>query len=653
MKEKKDLSENKSATREQKVILVGNANVGKSVVFSLLTGTYAIVSNYPGTTVEISQGRARIQNRHFIVIDTPGVVDFLGRTDDQKVTRDILLDNPDAIFVNIIDAKNLNRGLVLSLYLCELGVKHIIVLNMMDEANDRGIFIDHRKLSEIFRVNVVPMIATERVGLQHLKKAIIEASFGKCLVSHTNDVERVITSIEEKLPDTNFKKKGLAVFLAGATDQLGSICSRISGVDLKNIETVWENLQYSLSQPIYYLITTAYMKQAEYVASLVSTEGRVSKGRIHIFLSRLTIHPVSGIFIAVLVLFFMYIVVGKFGAGFLVDIFEKKLFGNIVNPFFINLFSRTQPLLREFFVGDYGVITMALSYGLGIVLPITAVFFLFFGFLEDCGYFPRLAFLTDRVFKSVGLTGKAILPIVLGFGCGTMATLTTRILDTRKEKIIATILLAVAIPCSAQLGVVLGILGSISKLALLIWAASILIVMIIVGSAVNLLIPGDSSFSMEIPPLRMPHMRNIGIKTGRRVLWYLREALPFFILGTIILFLLDVAGVLARFISILSPVVTTMGLPLEMSRVFIMGFLRRDYGAAGMFDLFNRGVLDVGQSVVSAVTLTLFVPCVAQFFVMIKERGFATAIFTFLFATIIAFVVGIILNAIITVSGLF
>ncbi|MCM8764397.1 MAG: ferrous iron transport protein B [Candidatus Omnitrophica bacterium] len=653
MKEKKGLSENKSAIKEQRVILVGNANVGKSVIFSLLTGTYAIVSNYPGTTVEISQGRARIQNRHFIVIDTPGVMDFLGRTDDQKVTRDILLDNPDAIFVNIIDAKNLNRGLVLSLYLCELGVKHIIVLNMMDEANDRGIFVDHRKLFEIFRINVVPRIATERVGLQHLKKAIIEASSGKCLVSYTNDVKRVITSIEEKLPDTIFKKRGLAVFLAGATDQLGSICSRIPGVDLKNIETVWENLQYSLSQPIYYLITTEYMKQADYVASMVSTEGSVSKGRIHIFLSRITIHPVSGIFIAVLVLLFMYLVVGKFGAGFLVDIFEKKLFGNIVNPFFINLFSRTQPLLREFFVGDYGVITMALSYGLGIVLPITAVFFLFFGFLEDCGYFPRLAFLTDRVFKSVGLTGKAILPIVLGFGCGTMATLTTRILDTRKEKIIATILLAVAIPCSAQLGVVLGILGSISKLALLIWAASILIVMIIVGSAVNLLIPGDSSFSMEIPPLRIPHMRNIGIKTGRRILWYLREALPFFILGTIILFFLDVAGILARLISILSPVVTTMGLPVEMSRVFIMGFLRRDYGAAGMFDLFNRGVLDVGQSVVSAVTLTLFVPCVAQFFVMIKERGFAIAIFTFLFATIIAFVVGIILNAIITVSGLF
>ncbi|MCM8765157.1 MAG: ferrous iron transport protein B [Candidatus Omnitrophica bacterium] len=653
MKEKKDLSESRNAN-EQKVILVGNANVGKSVIFTLLTGTYATISNYPGTTVEIGQGRARIQNKHFIIIDTPGIVDFLGRTDDQKVTRDILLDNPDAIFINIVDTKNLKRGLVLSLYLCELGVKHIIVLNMMDEANDRGIFVNHRKLSEIFGVSVVPMIATEHVGLQHLRKAITEASSGKCLFSHSDDVERIITSIELKLPDTNFRKRGVAVFLAGATDQLGDICKKIPGVDPKGIEIVWEHIQYSLSQPIYYLITTAYLKQAKHIADSVATEGRLSEGRAQAFLSKLTINPFSGVLIAAFVVLLMYLVVGKFGAGFLVDIFEKKLFGNLINPFFISLFSHVQPLLlKEFFVGDYGIITMALSYGIGIVLPITAVFFLFFGFLEDCGYFPRLAFLTDRVFKAIGLTGKAILPIVLGFGCGTMATLTTRILDTRKEKIIATILLAVAIPCSAQLGVVFGILGSISKLALLIWAASIFIVMVIIGSALKLLIPGDFSFSMEIPPMRMPHIRNIGIKTGRRILWYLREALPLFVLGTIILFFLDAVDILSRLISILSPLVATMGLPVEMSKIFIMGFLRRDYGAAGMYDLFNSGILNASQSVVGAVTLTLFVPCVAQFFMMIKERGFAVAIITFFFATIIAFVVGTMLNAIITVSGLF
>ncbi len=637
----------------QKVILAGNANVGKSVIFNLLTGTYATVSNYPGTTVEISRGTAKIGNRYFTVIDTPGITDLLGHTEDQRVTRDILLKNPDAIVVNIIDAKNLKRGLVLTLLLCDLGVKQVVVLNMMDEANDRGVFINHKKLTELLGIEVVPMIATEHVGIHQLKKSIIEAHPGKYRVLYPEDVERVVEEIRRNLPETSFEKRGLAVFLAGATDQLCDICKNIPQVDPVKIENIWENLQYSLSQPLYYMVTSPLIKHAEEIAESISTKGKLSHSGSQVFISKLTIHPVYGTFIAIFMIFVMYLVVGKFGAGFLVDILGKELFGKIINPFFTDVFSNTHPVLRNFFVGDYGIITMALSYGLGIVLPITAMFFLFFGFIEDCGYLPRLAFLTDRIFKSFGLTGKAILPLVLGFGCGTMATLTTRILDTRKEKIIATVLLAVVVPCSAQLGVVLGILGSISNFALLVWALSIMIIMIILGSALNLLIQGDSSFSLEIPPLRLPYMRNIGIKTGRRIIWYIKEALPLFVLGTIILFLFDMAGILSYLVSILSPVVTGMGLPVEMSHVFIMGFLRRDYGAAGMFDLFNRGVLDAGQSVVGAVILTLFVPCIAQFFVMIKERGLIFAISTFVFAVIIAFSVGFILNALITVFGLF
>ncbi|MCX7705588.1 MAG: ferrous iron transport protein B [bacterium] len=636
-----------------KIIIIGNANVGKSVIFNLLTGSYTTVSNYPGTTVEISQGKARIGNRTFDVIDTPGISDLLGRTEDQRVTRDILLDNPNAIFVNVIDAKSLKRGLVLTFFLCELGVRQVIVLNMMDEANDRGIFINHKKLAEILGVSVVVMVATERVGLGHLREAILSATSSNFKVSYSEDVEKFISGLEAKLPDTTFRKRGIALLIAGATDQLFEISRKIPVFDVNRIETVWEQFQYSLSQPIYYLIITSQMKNAEHIANSVLRKKVISTSVSHDFINRLTIHPVSGIFIAFFVLVLMYLIVGRFGAGFLVDILEDKLFGKIVNPFFVKIFSNAYPLIRDFFVGDYGIITMALSYGLGIVLPITAIFFLFFGFLEDCGYFPRLAFLADTILRSIGLTGKAILPLILGLGCGTMATLTTRILDTRKEKIITTALLAIAIPCSAQLGVVLGILGFISQLALLIWLTSIFIVMIIIGGALNVLIPGDSSFSMEIPPLRLPYMRNIGIKTGRRIIWYLKEALPLFILGTIILFLLDISGTLLYIISFLSPAVMAMGLPLEMSKVFIMGFLRRDYGAAGMFDLFKNGLLDPGQCVVGAVILTLFVPCIAQFFVMVKERGFFMAMLIFISAIVIAFITGFLLSAILTVSGIF
>ena len=650
MSEKKETLKSQN---ENKIILVGNPNVGKSVIFNLLTGRYAIVSNYPGTTVEVSRGRTKISNTYFTVIDTPGISDFFGRTEDQRVTRDILLDNPQAIVIHIIDAKNLSRGLALNFLLCELGLKQVVVLNMMDEANDRGIYIDIKKLSEILGVPVVGMIATEHVGLHHLKESILKAVPGKYSIFYGEDVEKLIKEIEKSLPDTFFRKRGLALFLAGSTDQLYEISKKISGSDAKKIESIWEQLQSSISEPISYLITKSQIEHAQNIAISVSTRGKAEGGRIQNFFSRLTLYPVSGSLIAIFMLVILYVVVGKFGAGFLVDIFEKKLFGELINPACLQIFKHTPEIIRDFFVGEYGIITMAITYGIGIILPITTMFFLFFGVLEDCGYLPRLAFLTDRILKSVGLTGKSILPLVLGLGCGTMATLTTRILDTKKEKVIATVLLAVAIPCSAQLGVVLGILGSISALALAVWLATILIIMIIVGSALNLIIKGESMFSMEIPPLRIPDIRNIGMKTGRRVVWYLKEALPLFVLGTVILFTMDRTNLLSALVKLFSPVVNAMGLPVEMSKVFVMGFLRRDYGAAGMYSLFDRGILNPEQTVVSATVLTLFVPCIAQFFVMIKERGMITAIFIFIFAVIIAFFTGFLLSAILTISSLF
>ncbi len=638
---------------EQKIILVGNPNVGKSVIFNLLTGSYATISNYPGTTVEISQGKSKIHGKIFTVIDTPGINDFSGRTDDQRVTRDILLGNPDATAILVVDAKNLKRGLGLGLFLCEIGIRFIIVLNMIDEANDRGIFIDHKKLSEICGVPVVPMIAVEHVGFQNLKKAIFEARSGKCSVSYPEDAEKVIDEIEKLLPETGFKKRGLAIFLASANDMLGEICEKIGVIDVSGIEGCWRKFQEAVSQPIYYMINTAKVRYVEKIIESV-----VEKRNIHSFssqklLDRLIMHPFSGILIAVFILILMYLIVGKIGAGFLVDLIEKNFFGRFVNPFFEKVFSDFPSGIRDFFVGNYGIISMALTYGLGIVLPITTMFFLFFGFLEDCGYLPRLAFLTDRIFKSIGLTGKAIFPLVLGLGCGTMATLTTRILDTKKEKIIATALLALAIPCSAQLGVIFGILGNISVMTLLLWLLVILIVMVIIGSSLNLLISGDSLFSMEIPPLRLPFMKNIAVKTSRRIVWYLKEALPLFVLGTFILFMLDKAGFLDHLISGLSPVVSAMGLPDDMGRVFVMGFLRRDYGAAGLFDLFNSGMINQSQAVVSCVVLTLFVPCIAQFFVMIKERGAITAFLIFILSILVAFFVGILLNAFISFTGLF
>jgi ferrous iron transport protein B len=303
-------------------------------------------------------------------------------------------------------------------------------------------------------------------------------------------------------------------------------------------------------------------------------------------------------------------------------------------------------MARELLVGDYGIITMAMTYALAIIFPIVTAFFLFFGLLEDSGYLPRLSVLSDRVFRVIGLNGRAVLPMVLGLGCGTMATLTARILDTKKERILVSLLLSLAVPCSAQLGVIMGILGARSGRALMVWLSVILAVMVIVGWAASRVIPGESSpFIQEMAPIRMPQARNIIAKTLARLKWYLKEAVPLFIAGTVFLFAADKLGILERLEKVLSPlVVKTLGLPQKATEAFIAGFLRRDYGAAGLYVLSKGGSLDRIQILVSLVVITLFVPCVAQFFVMIKERGPKAAflIASFVFTT--AFFVGGVLN---------
>jgi ferrous iron transport protein B len=266
---------------------------------------------------------------------------------------------------------------------------------------------------------------------------------------------------------------------------------------------------------------------------------------------------------------------------------------------------------------------MALTYAIAIVLPIVGLFFIVFGLMEDSGYLPRLAVMVNRAFRVIGLNGKAVLPMILGLGCGTMATLTTRILDTRKQRILVTLLLALGVPCSAQLGVVLGMLGGIGAAAALWWAGSVLSTLLAVGALAARLLPGEpSDFLLEIPPLRRPQLGNIVVKTAARVSWYLREAVPLFVVGTLILFVLARLEVLDAVERAGQPlVVGWLGLPPEAAGAFLIGFLRRDFAAAKLFAIAGESGLDTIQIVVSMVTITLFIPCVANVIVIAKERG--------------------------------
>jgi ferrous iron transport protein B len=372
-------------------------------------------------------------------------------------------------------------------------------------------------------------------------------------------------------------------------------------------------------------------------------------------LEQWTTHPLWGWFILALVLYGVYWFVGVFGAGVLVGIFEEQLFGELINPWIVGWVERLIPFpfIVDLLVGDFGLWTMGMTYALALILPIVTTFFLAFGVMEDSGYLPRLAALSNRLFQTLGLNGKAVLPMVLGLGCVTMATLTTRVLESRRERLLVTLLLALAVPCSAQLGVVMGLLAGISLGATLIWGVVVLLVFFTVGWLAARLAPGERSMLLvELPPLRLPLFSNVVLKTLARLEWYLKEVLPIFLLGALVMFVLDEIGALAWLIHAGEPIVVRwLGLPAQASAAFLMGFLRRDFGATGFFVMEADGLLNPAQVVVAMVTVTLFIPCIASVIMIAKERNWRTALGMVALIIPLAFLVGGLLHRLLLVVG--
>ncbi|NOZ69734.1 MAG: ferrous iron transport protein B [Deferribacteres bacterium] len=639
-----------SGSDAPQIFLVGNPNVGKSAIFGLLTGRYAAVSNYPGTTVELTKGEATIQRRRFRIVDTPGVNSLVPMSEDEKVTRDILLEEKAEAVIQVADAKNIRRSLFITLQLTEMGVPLVIDLNMKDEASRMGIDIEETVLGNIFGVDVVStVVAVRKKGMTALKKAVLNPRISDYRFSYDPPIEEYISKIERLLPESNISGRSIALMILSGDRTLKNwLLSRLDEDTISRIEALRDKISEKYTEPLSYVISRQRLKEVEGIARAIFRKTPVEKRGLSGFLGDLTLHPVWGFPFLFLVLYLLYQFVGVFGAGVLVDYLERVVFGEYLNPWAEKIVAMSVPVrfLQDLLTGPYGIITMALTYAIAIILPITTTFFIAFSIMEDSGYLPRLAAMLNRVFQAMGLNGKAVLPMVLGLGCDTMATLTTRILDTPKERLIVTLLLALGIPCSAQLGVILGMFGRQPVAAVLIWAGSLTVVMLFVGFLAARIIPGKRvDFILELPPLRMPRFANVFVKTVGRIEWYLKEAVPLFVLGTLILFLADKLRILPFIQEVSSPViVSVLGLPAKAAESFIIGFLRRDYGAAGLFAMQQQGLLNTEQVVVSLVTITLFIPCIANLFMIIKERGLKAALMISAFIFPFSILVGGILH---------
>lgn len=643
----------------KKVVLAGNPNVGKSLIFNHLSGLYAEVSNFPGTTVSITS--AWYKNYH--VFDTPGIYGVSSFNDEEKVAKEIILQSD--VILCIVNALNLERDLFLTLQLIDMGKKVSVILNMMDEVKKHNLLIDTKKLSNLLGVEVFEMSALRGEGIDKIDEAIQKARLGKA----DKLTQEKLKLVREKI----FDPAEALLYLEGDRE----VIKKYPDIKLP-LEDIREEI---------YIHRRNRVK--EIVDSVESSDNPV--GLFFSKLGRLAVNPLTGIPILLLILTLIYFFIGDLVAQRLIDLTEntigkriveyniKKLIGHSISTDIMvsildeednvtdeKVFSfpsgigRDEKKLEEFqnfisdknteinfvfnnviaqfFFGEFGVITMTVTYLFFLLLPLVTSFYLTLAFLEDSGYLPRLAAMADRLFTKVGLNGKAIIPIILGFGCVTMATITTRMLGTEREKTIATAILQFVIPCSAQLAVITVLLSAAGPKAIILYVIVILTVLILTSTLLDKLVPGQSSpLILDLPLMSFPDRKNVFRKTYYRTIGFMKEATPLFFLGTAIIGMLQITGLINLWISLLEPITTKwLQLPKESAIAFIMGMIRRDFGAAGLFHM----NLSVYQTVAALVTITLFVPCIASFLVMIKERGLKKGLIIWAGTWFFAFTIG-------------
>lgn len=630
------------------IALVGHPNVGKSVFFQYLTGQRVTVSNYPGTTVEVARGTVRALP-DVVLVDTPGVITFPPQSEDEIVTAQVLLNEGLRAVLQVGDAKNLRRTLSLTIQLAEMGLPLALALNMTDEAQARGVVVNHSLLAEYLAIPIIPTTAIRGKGISEVLAALKSAKAPQFRLTYPAEIEATLAEICSRLPQPPISARALALlWLSGDPVSHTWLRENLSPVVFDDLLAHREALQLKFVEPLEVVIQGVRTAYVEQMAAQVIVDPGSGRPGLASQLGHLTVHPVWGVFILLGILYALYWFVGIFGAGTLVGLLEENLFANWLNPLVTGVVQRLVPVpfLSDLLVGDYGLWTMGMTYALALIMPIVSTFFLAFGVMEDSGYLPRLAALSNRLFRAMGLNGKAVLPMVLGLGCVTMATLTTRVLESKRERFLVTLLLALAVPCSAQLGVVMGMLAGISLTATMIWAGVVFLLLLTIGWLAARIVPGErTQLLVELPPLRLPVLSNVVLKTLARLEWYLKEVVPLFLLGTAILFALDKTGLLGWLTRAGEPLVTGwLGLPAEASSAFLIGFLRRDFGATGLFLMESQGMLNALQVVVAMVTITLFIPCVASVMMIAKERGWRTAVSMMVLILPLAFVVGGLLN---------
>ena len=545
-------------TDNKKVLLVGNPNVGKSALFTRLTGVHAFSSNYPGTTVGFTEGYLRCDGVRYRLIDVPGAYTLEPTNEAEDVAKRILEEGADVVVITV-DATALERNLNLTLQVLEMGLPSVIALNMVDEARHEGINIDIVALEKALGVPVIGTVAVSGQGISEL-------------ISRLKDA-----------------KPGISIPAADRWNRIGEIAASVQTIEHRH-HTVRDRIE------------------------------------------DLSVHPGWGALLGLFAILASFAAVRVIGEG-LIDFLLDPLFNGLLMP----IFEWLGPLLGgegsfvfRILLGmlvdghidpelSFGLLTTGLYVPLVMVLPYVVAFYGVLSFLEDVGYLPRFAVLFDALLHKVGLHGFAIVPNLLGLGCNVPGIMATRILESRRERFIASTLISVAVPCAGLQAMIIGALGDLGGRYVLAVYGTLLVAWVILGRIMHKFLPGYSpELVVEIPPYRLPAFKGIGMKLWFRIKGFLMEAIPMVLAGVLVANLLSTSAFMDVVSALLSPLFRgVLGLPPETAGPILLGFLRKDI-AVGMLIPMR---LQPGQMVVAVVPLAMTFPCIATFIVLWKELG--------------------------------
>ena len=639
------------------IAIVGNMNVGKSSLFSWLCEKETDRKNFPGTTVSLTAGQ--IKSLNATAYDTPGIYSIFSSNEDEMVSRDILLPqksfNPISSILLVADAKNMKRSIAIAMQYAEYGLPMLLDINMIDEAASRGIEINFEKLSNLLGIDICTSIAREGIGIRKILTKLKSPRIAKKLVNYPDWVNNFLDIIEKLCKNSDISPRVIGLLLLTGDRSIEKYLSKKFGTELLDeLKDLAADYRKGESETFQALLVNLYNKKAEQIVKEIQEVEPPRKNPLLVTFGDWCTQLHTGIPIAVAVLVLIYLFVGTFGATFIVDTINGVVFEGYIIPWTAKVLA---PIPNQFFKDmiidpDFGILPTGVFLALGLVMPVLFCFYLVFGILEDSGYLPRLSILLDKVFRKMGLNGKGVIPLVMGFSCVTMAILTTRLLDTKKEKNIATFLLLLGMPCAPLIAVMLVILDKMPFSATLTIFGIIFAQTFIAGFMANKILPGQGSpLIFEIPPMRLPKPMQVIKSSAHKTYFFIKEAIPIFVYASLFVFLFERIGGLEIAEKLLHPLTNSlMGLPEKSVQVFIKTIIRRESGATELEHL--SGIYTNLQLVVNLLIMTFLTPCINAIIVLFKERGKKTAALIIVTVIIYAILMGSLVNHVCLALGI-